>query len=184
MNTHFSDSTLIQRVLDGDTELFGELVIRYQGYVYGLAYNSVGNFADAQDVAAGTDEWEFPSDYQIHDDRPIMSVVFNTLALLDIPFEAGFAHLDSEDAICYHADPAAHTLLVTVPRTGCSAVVSLDEHLSGLGNLHRSAEALEPHGTFSDDYGHYYHLRISANQDTITVCLIACKAEDVLHTTS
>jgi hypothetical protein len=132
---------------------------------------------------AGTDEWEFPSDYQIHDDRPIMSVVFNTLTLLDIPFKASFVPQDSEDAICYHADPSAHTLRVTAPRTGWSTVVSLDEHLSGLGHLHKSAEALEPHGTFSDDYGHYYHLRISANQDTITVCFIAREEKDIMTPT-
>lgn len=45
------DIQLVQAAQNGDAGAFGELVRRYQGLVYGLAYNVIGNFADAQDIA-------------------------------------------------------------------------------------------------------------------------------------
>jgi len=45
------DEILIQRVLAGDTEAFGELVDRYKGAVFALAFHEVGNFEDAKDIA-------------------------------------------------------------------------------------------------------------------------------------
>jgi RNA polymerase sigma-70 factor (ECF subfamily) len=45
------DIDLVQRTLAGDNNAFGDLVRRYQGLVYGLAYHRVGSFADAEDVA-------------------------------------------------------------------------------------------------------------------------------------
>ncbi|HTL28668.1 MAG TPA: sigma-70 family RNA polymerase sigma factor [Tepidisphaeraceae bacterium] len=50
-----SDAELVQRVLDsGDAESYGELVRRYQGHVYGLAYSLLGDWAEAQDIAQET----------------------------------------------------------------------------------------------------------------------------------
>lgn len=46
-----TDTGLVRRTLAGDKDAFGDLVCRYQGLVYGLAYHRVGNFADAEDVA-------------------------------------------------------------------------------------------------------------------------------------
>jgi RNA polymerase sigma-70 factor (ECF subfamily) len=46
-----TDRELVERVLNGDAGAFGELVRRYQGAVYGLAYHRVRHFADAQDIA-------------------------------------------------------------------------------------------------------------------------------------
>jgi RNA polymerase sigma-70 factor (ECF subfamily) len=45
------DSQLINQTLLGDREAFSQLVLKYQGAVYGLAYHKVKNFADAQDIA-------------------------------------------------------------------------------------------------------------------------------------
>lgn len=45
-----SDSELIQRVLQGETEAFRELVERYRDAVYGFAFHLVRNFGDAQDL--------------------------------------------------------------------------------------------------------------------------------------
>lgn len=51
MSRYFDDDALIKRVMDGDEDLFGELISRHQGLVYGLAYAKIGNSADAQDIA-------------------------------------------------------------------------------------------------------------------------------------
>jgi len=51
MNKYYDDGILAKRVLNGETNLFGELIGRYQELVYGLAYGKVGNFTDAQDIA-------------------------------------------------------------------------------------------------------------------------------------
>lgn len=48
---HATDSELVGLTRAGDKASFGELVRRYQGLIYGLAYHRVGNFADAQDIA-------------------------------------------------------------------------------------------------------------------------------------
>ena len=51
MSSPQSDSNLVRRTLDGDTDAFGRLVDRYKEAVYGAAYVRLGNFQDAQDVA-------------------------------------------------------------------------------------------------------------------------------------
>jgi RNA polymerase sigma factor (sigma-70 family) len=45
---------LVQRASAGDKEAYGELVTRYQGHVYGLAYSLVNHWTDAQDIAQET----------------------------------------------------------------------------------------------------------------------------------
>jgi len=45
------DVMLVQKSLTGDINAFGQLVNKYQGAVYGLAFHLVKNFADAQDLA-------------------------------------------------------------------------------------------------------------------------------------
>jgi len=49
-----TDTTLIQKTLNGETEAFGLLVRRYQNRIYALVLNYIGNFADAQDVTQET----------------------------------------------------------------------------------------------------------------------------------
>ena len=46
-----SDAELVTRTRAGDSDAYRELVARYQGHVYGLAYSIVDNWADAQDMA-------------------------------------------------------------------------------------------------------------------------------------
>jgi len=46
-----TDSQLIDRILQGDKNAFAQLVTRYKGAVYGLAFHKVKNFADAEDIA-------------------------------------------------------------------------------------------------------------------------------------
>ena len=50
----FQDAELVARTKSGDREAFKELVSRYQGHVYGLAYSIVGDWTEAQDVAQET----------------------------------------------------------------------------------------------------------------------------------
>ena len=45
-----SDAELITRYLNGDKQAFGELVGRYQDFVYNLSLRLVGNTADAEDL--------------------------------------------------------------------------------------------------------------------------------------
>lgn len=44
------DAELVQRARSGDKNAYGELVTRYHGHVYGLAYSLVGDWANAQDI--------------------------------------------------------------------------------------------------------------------------------------
>lgn len=46
-----SDAELVTRTRAGDKDAYRELVARYQGHVYGLAYSVLDNWADAQDMA-------------------------------------------------------------------------------------------------------------------------------------
>jgi RNA polymerase sigma-70 factor (ECF subfamily) len=46
-----TDAELVQVTREGGAEAYGELVARYQGHVYGLAYSFVGQWEDAQDIA-------------------------------------------------------------------------------------------------------------------------------------
>ena len=46
-----SDAALVKRTRGGDRDAYGEMVTRYQGHVYGLAYTLVNNRSDAQDIA-------------------------------------------------------------------------------------------------------------------------------------
>jgi len=48
------DEELVGRTLSGDKQAYGELVSRYQGHVYGLAYSLAGDWAQAQDIAQET----------------------------------------------------------------------------------------------------------------------------------
>jgi RNA polymerase sigma-70 factor (ECF subfamily) len=48
------DAELVRRTRSGDNNAYGELVSRYQGHVYGLAYSLVGNWTEAQDIAQET----------------------------------------------------------------------------------------------------------------------------------
>ncbi len=49
-----TDSELVAATRGGDSDAYKELVGRYQGHVYGLAYSLVGDWAEAQDVAQET----------------------------------------------------------------------------------------------------------------------------------
>ncbi|KKL28444.1 hypothetical protein LCGC14_2375080, partial [marine sediment metagenome] len=49
-----TDAHLVTAVLEGDHAAYKELVARYQGHVYGLAYSLIGNWTDAQDVTQET----------------------------------------------------------------------------------------------------------------------------------
>jgi len=49
-----TDAELVCATRDGGRDYYKELVSRYQGHVYGLAYSLVGNWADAQDIAQET----------------------------------------------------------------------------------------------------------------------------------
>ncbi len=51
MSLEKDDFELVRASRDGDQEAFGELVRRYQGKIYALAYGMVGNHADADDLA-------------------------------------------------------------------------------------------------------------------------------------
>jgi len=53
-NESGDDARLVGEALAGDADAYGELVSRYQGHVYGLAYSIVGNWSDAQDIAQET----------------------------------------------------------------------------------------------------------------------------------
>ena len=46
-----TDAQLVKEVLEGNISSFGVLVRKYQGVVYGLVYDMVKNFADAEDIA-------------------------------------------------------------------------------------------------------------------------------------
>jgi len=48
---HASDALLVERCVDGSRESYAELVRRYQGPVFGLAYRMTQNHADAEDLA-------------------------------------------------------------------------------------------------------------------------------------
>ncbi|MFB3893310.1 MAG: sigma factor [Phycisphaerae bacterium] len=48
------DSKLVSQTLAGSHDAYKELVGRYQGHVYGLAYSLVANWAEAQDIAQET----------------------------------------------------------------------------------------------------------------------------------
>ena len=45
------DAKIAEAALSGDKEAFGQLVVRYQGHIYGLAYSILGNWDDSQDTA-------------------------------------------------------------------------------------------------------------------------------------
>jgi RNA polymerase sigma-70 factor, ECF subfamily len=51
MSLEKDDFQLVRASRDGDQEAFGELVRKYQGKIYSLAYGMVGNHADADDLA-------------------------------------------------------------------------------------------------------------------------------------
>lgn len=47
----FSDEELVKKSLQGDTEAFDELVLRYQNKIYTLSFRYMGNEDDAYDMA-------------------------------------------------------------------------------------------------------------------------------------
>ncbi|SFH31662.1 RNA polymerase, sigma-24 subunit, RpoE [Desulfotomaculum arcticum] len=49
-----SDETLVQKSKKGDLNAFNELVLRYEGKVFSIAYRFMGNHADASDLAQET----------------------------------------------------------------------------------------------------------------------------------
>lgn len=49
-----SDAELVEAVRGGASDAYEELVSRYQGHVYGLAYSLVGDWTEAQDIAQET----------------------------------------------------------------------------------------------------------------------------------
>jgi hypothetical protein len=53
-NDSLPDGELVGSTLAGDPEAYKQLVTRYQGHVYALAYSLVGNWSDAQDLAQET----------------------------------------------------------------------------------------------------------------------------------
>ena len=46
-----TDAELVEKTRSGDRDAYADLVARYQGHVYGLAYSLVDNWAEAQDIA-------------------------------------------------------------------------------------------------------------------------------------
>jgi len=51
---NLSDEELVSKCLSGEMESFGQLVLKYQGIVRGLAFHLVGDFEDAKDLAQET----------------------------------------------------------------------------------------------------------------------------------
>ena len=49
--SELADGELVGQTLAGEEEAYRELVGRYQGHVYGLAYSLVGDWTEAQDIA-------------------------------------------------------------------------------------------------------------------------------------
>jgi len=52
--TNATDAELVALTRGGDRDAYGELVARYQGHVYALAYSLADNWAEAQDIAQDT----------------------------------------------------------------------------------------------------------------------------------
>ena len=52
--TNATDAELVALTRGGDRDAYSELVARYQGHVYALAYSLVDNWAEAQDIAQET----------------------------------------------------------------------------------------------------------------------------------
>ena len=48
------DSALIHRTRGGETDAYGELVIRYQQSVFNICYRLLGNYRDAEDMTQNT----------------------------------------------------------------------------------------------------------------------------------
>jgi len=46
-----SDKSLVDKVLAGERDAFGQLVERYQGPIYGLVYHYIGKYGHAEDLA-------------------------------------------------------------------------------------------------------------------------------------
>jgi len=81
------DHELVEKTKAGDHDAYKELVSRYQGHVYGLAYSLVSNWADAQDIAQETfiraytniDQLNEPSRFPAWLRRVTFSVAMNWL---------------------------------------------------------------------------------------------------------
>ncbi|MBN2208883.1 MAG: sigma-70 family RNA polymerase sigma factor [Candidatus Coatesbacteria bacterium] len=81
------DAELVARTKSGDRDAFKELVSRYQGHVYGLAYSLVGDWTEAQDIAQETfiraysnlDQLQEPASFAAWLRRVTFSVAMNWL---------------------------------------------------------------------------------------------------------
>ncbi len=62
-----TDAELVQRARAGRRDACGELIARYQGYVYALAHGVVGRWADAQDITQETFIRALETLNQLHD---------------------------------------------------------------------------------------------------------------------
>jgi len=51
---HYTDEDLVQKIKNGDIDAFDQLVQRYEGKIYSVAYRFMGNHADAGDLAQDT----------------------------------------------------------------------------------------------------------------------------------
>ena len=47
---HQTDEELVRLAIDGDTDAFNQLVVRWERPIYGLAYRVLGREEDARDV--------------------------------------------------------------------------------------------------------------------------------------
>jgi len=50
----YTDEDLVQKIKDGDQDAFDQLIHRYEGKIYSVAYRFMGNHADAGDLAQDT----------------------------------------------------------------------------------------------------------------------------------
>ena len=111
------DRELVDLVRNGDTRAYCELVARYQGHVYGLAFTLVKNWVEAQDIAQETfiraymnlDQLRDPAKFAAWLRRVAFSVAMNWLkAFRPRLFEQlnGRANLDYLDIADFQPGPS------------------------------------------------------------------------------
>ncbi|MBN2209433.1 MAG: sigma-70 family RNA polymerase sigma factor [Candidatus Coatesbacteria bacterium] len=111
-----SDAELVAKTVSGEQDAYKELVSRYQGHVYGLAYSLVNNWAEAQDIAQETfiraylnlDQLREPARFAAWLRRVAFSVAMNWLrAFRPGLFKEldGLVDLDSLDVPDFQPDP-------------------------------------------------------------------------------
>jgi RNA polymerase sigma-70 factor (ECF subfamily) len=162
-----SCSELVRRTVGGEKEAYGELVARYQGHVYGLAYSLVGDWASAQDVAQETfiraycnlDQLREPENFPAWLRRVTSGVAMNwPKAFRPDAFKQidGKVDLDALEIPDFHSGPAEVTEKRELAEAVLKAVASLPPkyrvpltmfHLDGL-SYQKVAEFLDiPLGT-------------------------------------